>query len=112
MLSWSSSQTGGQVHLTSVAAGAADNGVDHGDVILRFATACAGRDDDELADARARLVDATDEAFMVDAAAVAANFEMMTRLADSTGARMPADVLEQRAAAIGAMGVGELTSRR
>ena len=49
---------------------------------------------------------------MVDAAAVAANFEMMTRLADGTGARMPADVLEERAQAIGVMGVGRLTSRR
>ena len=30
---------------------------------------------------------------MVDAAAVAANFEMMTRLADGTGAAMPAERL-------------------
>ena len=49
---------------------------------------------------------------MVDAAAVAANFEMMTRLADSTGARLPAAVIEERAGAIGALGVGELISRR
>ena len=54
----------------------------------------------------------TDEAFMVDAAAVAGNFEMMTRLADSTGARMRESSLEDRAQAIGVMGVAELTSRR
>ena len=75
-------------------------------------TQCAGRDDRQLASARDELATAADEAFMVDAAAVAANFEMMTRLADSTGARMPGDVIESRAGTIGALGVADLTSRR
>ena len=137
MLSWSSNQTGVDIDLTVVAAtdggdhadaignsGAAGNSevvgnsdgveiaLDHGAALLRFATACAQEDDDALATARAALVDDTDTGFMVDAAAVAANFEMMTRLADGTGSRIPAERLERSAAAIGAMGVGELTSRR
>ncbi len=49
---------------------------------------------------------------MVDAAAVAANFEMMTRLADGTGAAMPAERLERSAAAIGVMRIHDLPSRR
>ena len=49
---------------------------------------------------------------MVDAAAVAANFEMMTRLADGTGAAMPAERLERSAQAIETMGIEDLTSRR
>ena len=60
----------------------------------------------------AALVAETDEAFMVDAAAVAANFEMMTRLADGTGAAMPAERLERSQHAIETMGVGDLPSRR
>ena len=72
-------------------------GLAHGDALLRFASACGGTDDAELAAARAALVAETDEAFMVDAAAVAANFEMMTRLADGTGAAMPAERLERSA---------------
>jgi hypothetical protein len=112
MLSWSSANAGDDVDLTGVADGSGGLDIDHGDELLRFATACGERDDDALADARAVLTAATDEAFMVDAAAVAANFEMMTRLADSTGARMPSEVLEARAGMIGAMGVAELTSRR
>lgn len=112
MLSWSSAKTGEELDLSAVATGSGETGIDHGDVLLAFATACAERDDDALAHTRRELVAATDEAFMVDAAAVAANFEMMTRLADSTGARMPAEVLEERAQAIGVMGVGQLTSRR
>ncbi|MEL6890071.1 MAG: hypothetical protein AAFP84_00625 [Actinomycetota bacterium] len=111
MLSWSGDHAGDTVDLTSVESGRHLAG-EHSTVLWRFASACAGSDDDELAAARAAVVDATDTAFMVDASAVAANFEMMTRLADSTGARMPAEVLEARAGAIGALGVAELTSRR
>jgi hypothetical protein len=112
MLSWSSNDSGDPADLAAVANGADGTGIDNGDELLRFATACGERDDDALASARAALTAATDRAFMVDAAAVAANFEMMTRLADSTGARMPSDVLEARAAQIGVMGIAEFTSRR
>ena len=112
MLSWSNAKAGGEIDLTGVASGNGATELDHGAELLQFATACAERDDAALAEARTALIDATDEAFMVDAAAVAANFEMMTRLADSTGARMPGEVLEARASQIGAMGVAELTSRR
>ncbi len=111
MLSWSSTQEGEQVDLTAIGSGDGLVGP-RADVLWRFASACGGDDDAELAAARAALVDASDEALMVDAAAVAANFEMMTRLADSTGARLGDDVIESRAGAIGALGVGELTSRR
>jgi hypothetical protein len=114
MLSWSSTTTNaGTIDLTAVAAGqAGDVDLDHGAELLRFASACAGTDDCELEASRTALVEVTGAPFMVDAAAVAANFEMMTRLADGTGARMPDITLERRAAAIGAMGVAELTSRR
>lgn len=112
MLSWSSATTGGSVDLNAVAAGQGDTGLEGGDVLLRFATACAQRDDDMLDEARRALLADTDEAFMVDAAAVAGNFEMMTRLADATGARLPHDVVEQRGQAIGVMGIAGLTSRR
>ena len=111
MLSWSSDHAGEDVDVAGLRTG---DGVgdERNAALWRFASACAERDDDELAAARAALVATTDEATMVDAAAVAANFEMMTRLADSTGARMPASVLEDRAQAIGVMGVGTLTSKR
>lgn len=112
MLSWASNDAGIDVDLTAIGADDSAVPLPHGEALLRFATACAETDDASLADARAALTNQTDEAFMVDAAAVAANFEMMTRLADGTGARMPAERLERSAAAIGAMGVGDLTSRR
>jgi hypothetical protein len=112
MLSWSSTETGQELDLAAVATGRPGVLLEHGDALLRFAGACGGTDDGELADARAALVAETDEAFMVDAAAVAANFEMMTRLADGTGAAMPAERLERSAPAIEIMGIADLTSRR
>ena len=112
MLSWSSTETGQELDLTAVADGRPGVGLAHGDALLRFTSACGGRDDAELAAARAALVAETDEAFLVDAAAVAANFEMMTRLADGTGAAMPDERLERSAQAIEVMGIAELTSRR
>ena len=112
MLSWSSTATGQELDLTAVAEGRPGVGLAHGDALLRFASACGGNNDTELAAARAALVAETDEAFMVDAAAVAANFEMMTRLADGTGAAMPEERLERSADAIKVMGIEDLTSRR
>jgi hypothetical protein len=112
MLSWSSTENGQRLDLTAVADGRPGVGLEHGDALLRFAGACGGADDAELAAARAALVAETDEAFMVDAAAVAANFEMMTRLADGTGAAMPAERLQRSAEAIETMGIEDLVSRR
>ena len=112
MLSWSSTEQGDPADLTAVAAGADGVGIPLGDELVRFVSACAGTDDTELASARAALANAADEAFMVDAAAVAANFEMMTRLADGTGAAMPEASTESANATIDAFGIAEVTSRR
>jgi hypothetical protein len=112
MLSWSSAETSQSVDLDAVADGRPGVGLPHGDALLRFADACGRTDDEELAAARAALVAETDEAFMVDAAAVAANFEMMTRLADGTGAAMPPERLERSAEVIATMRIEHLASRR
>ena len=112
MLSWSSLETGQDLDLVAVAESRPGVGLEHGDALVRFANACGERDDTELSEARSALVAETDEAFMVDAAAVAANFEMMTRLADGTGAAMPEERLERSARAIEVMGIQDLTSRR
>lgn len=82
MLSWSGKAHGIAVELRTLTVG-----VDHADVLLEFArvaTSPAG-DDDELVRVRTALAEALGESVMVDAAAVVANFEMMTRLAEGTG---------------------------
>jgi hypothetical protein len=90
MLSWSSQEDGTPADVSAVATGEGDAGLPHGAAMLAFADAIAGWDDRSLAVARDRLEADAGEAFMVDAAAVAANFEMMTRVADGTGAKFPA----------------------
>lgn len=114
MLSWSSEKSEAEVDLGAIAAGVGDTCVPLGSELLRFATAAADPRDDavEMTDARDALVRAGGPDVMVDAAAVAANFHMMTRLADGTGARHPAVRLEAMAATIDQMGNGSMVSRR
>jgi len=83
MLSWSGKTAGVAVDLRSMTVDIA-----HADVLLNFARAATSpaADGEALSRARASLVEAMGEAVMVDAAAVVANFEMMTRLAEGTGA--------------------------
>lgn len=58
-----------------------------------FVAAVVGADARAADDARAALVDQYGAEWLVDASAVVANFEMMTRLADATGARLrPAQI--------------------
>lgn len=53
--------------------------------LMQFAEAVASRDEAALTSARAKLLDAAGNDSLVDAAGVAANFQRMVRIADSTG---------------------------
>jgi hypothetical protein len=113
MLSWSSTETSGSAaDLSAVVDGEGDAGLPHGAELVGFAEAVAGHDDLALAAAREHLLVAAGEAFTVDAAAVAANFEMMTRLADGTGARFPAAAAAARSGLDARLGIGGFTSAR
>ena len=64
---------------------ASSSGVAHAEALVEFAEAVVGRDDAALERARQRILDELGNDELVDAAAVAANFERMDRIADSTG---------------------------
>ena len=110
MLSWSSNELGTPADMTVIASGAGDAGLPHGAELVAFAEAIARFDPATLATARDRLVAVAGEAFMIDAAAVAANFEMMTRVADGTGARHAPATAEQRNAIGERLGITAFTS--
>ena len=55
--------------------------------LTAFVRAVVGLDEEATGEARAALVTAAGPELLVEAAAVLANFEMMTRVADGTGAR-------------------------
>jgi len=64
---------------------AAAEGVAHGRALLSFAEAIARRDESALVSSRQALEREAGAGVVVDAAAVAANFQRMVRIADSTG---------------------------
>ena len=112
MLSWSSTAAGTPADIGAIADDGRDAGLPFSAELIAFAQAIGGWDDFALATARTALAAAAGEAFMVDAAAVVANFEMMTREADGTGARFAPATAGPRAAAAEQLGIQGFTSAR
>ncbi len=85
MLRASSPHFGAPANLAGIGNAAIDVGVRHSAELLAATDAAVLRDELELPDARAQLVEAVGEAAAVKAFAVAGNFEMMNRLLDALG---------------------------
>ena len=73
------------VHAVTDREAAASSGVAHAETLVRFTDAVVSDDDEALDGARAELLGELGPEGLVDAAAVASNFERMVRIADSTG---------------------------
>ena len=112
MLSWSGTEQGVEIDLATVREATGGVKVLFARELLNFATAATELDDAALVATREALIASAGVAVTIDAAAVIANFEMMTRLADSTGARMPAEVVANRLVVATTMGVDQVVSRR
>ncbi len=85
LLRGSGEQDGASLALDAVIDGGEVDGVAHASVLLRFAESIVLRNGVRTARARADVIDQMDAESMADAAAVAANFERMVRIADATG---------------------------
>ncbi|MDA3004778.1 MAG: hypothetical protein O3A62_06865 [Actinomycetota bacterium] len=112
MLSWSGNEQGVEIDLVSARDATGGANVKFARELLNFATAATELDGVALDKARNALIASAGVAITVDTAAVIANFEMMTRLADSTGARMPEEVVANRLSVATTMGVDQVVSRR
>jgi hypothetical protein len=77
--------SGDAVDLRAVVDATVPSGVAHGEALLALADAVVGEDVAGLERARERLLAELGPEGFVDAAAVAANFERMVRIADATG---------------------------
>ena len=110
MLSWSSKKSGSPADIVAIGDGAGDAGLPHGAELIAFTDAAAGVDEAALVAARQALVDCAGDLFMIDAAAVVANFEMMTRVADGTGARFAEAGADHRAAISAKLHIDDFTS--
>jgi uncharacterized protein with NRDE domain len=60
-------------------------GIADSDVLLKFSNAFMEKDEARLSKAREQLANTISPEAMVDAAAIASNFQRMVRIADSTG---------------------------
>jgi len=89
-----------------------EQAVPFGPLLVGFVDAVVGVDTRAAHQARTRLAEAATPAAVADAAAVVANFEMMTRVADSTGARLAADRLESTTSERERLGVDAFSSAR
>ena len=81
-------------------------------LLEEFVLATVGDNSARADAARAAIVDELGPDWLVDAAAVVANFEMMTRLADGTGARLRPQQIEAAASIIDDLGLREFPSVR
>ena len=73
----------------AVAAGHGDGNVPHGDLLVAFVDAAMAGERAPILVAQDALAAAAGPDAVAEAAAVFGNFEMMTRIADGTGARLP-----------------------
>lgn len=112
MLRWSGHENGNDVDLDALGQNHSGS-VSPLDVALHeFASAAAIGEVDALTTAREHLLALAGADVLVDSAAIVANFEMMTRLADGTGCRMPAGGVEANVAVVAAFGFGDVVSKR
>jgi hypothetical protein len=82
-----------------------DGGVLHGRLLIEFAEAALGEDEEALKHARAALKAAIGPTGLVDAAAVVGLFNAIDRVADATGIPLEAEKLEASADFRAALGV-------
>lgn len=97
LLRASSEVAGKEVDLRAVVDGdrAAASGVAHASALVALADAIVADDEAALRQARARVLEEMGPQQLVDAAAVASNFERMVRIADATGIALddPVEIL-------------------
>jgi hypothetical protein len=112
MLSLSAEISESDVNLQMINGEAATSGgvIEHGVALMEFAQACVARHDATLASARDRLLAEAGAEVLVDAAAVAGNFQRMVRIADSTGIPLDARGIEAYAEVIDSLDLGRFPS--
>ncbi len=92
--------------------GASATGVPHAAELLAFAEATLTIDTPLISRTRAALVDAMGEDAMVDAAAVIAGFNGITRIADATGILLETAKAEQSAVWRNQLGIDQFTETK
>jgi hypothetical protein len=112
LLRESSTAKGEQYDLTLLTGGAGDGGLPHGRLLVRFADAVLGGDNGPLAKIRSEIRTTMGDAALVDAAAIAATFNAIDRIADSTGIPIEDANAESTAELRNALGLNAFAEKR
>ena len=91
-------QNGVEVDVDVVVTGDADGGVHAGQLLMAFVDTALTRDSTRTSEARGALSEVIGEQAVVDAAAVAAMFQLNTRAADAVGILVEERTRESRSA--------------
>ena len=112
MLRASSKAKGESFDLSLIVGKPGDGNIPHGALLVAFAEAVLGIDDERLADTQSRIRAAMGDAALVDAAAIVATFNAIDRVADATGIQIE-DARAQATADIrAALGINAFAERR
>lgn len=112
MLRESSKATGENYDLTILTDGSGDGNIRHGRLLVEFADAVLGSDDAHLSDIRSEIRTKMGDAALVDAAAIAATFNAIDRVADSTGIQIEEAKAEATADFRAALGINAFAEKR
>jgi hypothetical protein len=112
LLRESSTAKGEQYDLTLLTGGDGDGRIPQGRLLVGFADAVLGGDDDRLAKIRSEIRTTMGDAALIDAAAIAATFNAIDRIADSTGIPIEDANAESTAELRDALGLNAFAEKR
>lgn len=112
MLRESSKTKGENYDLTLLTGTGGDGNIPHGALLVQFAEAVLGNDDQRLATIQSEVRAKLGDAALVDAAAIAATFNAIDRVADATGIPIEDNKAEMTADFRAALGINAFAENR
>ena len=112
MLRASSKAKGESFDLSLIVGKPGDGNIPHGALLVTFAEAVLGVENERLADTQSRIRAAMGDAALVDAAAIIATFNAIDRVADATGIQIEDAKAQATADVRAALGINAFAERR
>jgi hypothetical protein len=112
LLRASSKAKGESFDLSLIVGKPGDGNIPHGALLVAFAEAVLGIDNERLADTQSRIRAAMGDAALVDAAAIVATFNAIDRVADATGIQIEDTKAQTTADIRAALGINAFAENR
>lgn len=110
LLRVSGEMNGQIIDVGGIVSDGATAGLDHDETLNALVEATLGDDDEELEQARSKMIEDIGESSLVDAAGVIANFMQMIRIADGTGTPLDEPFVEASAGVRAELGIDSMES--